>query len=244
MSEQALSAASTMLAGDAATGTEQQEAANNEAANQQQQNNSDQNQQQDQNNQGQDAPKVDAVTMPGKDATPEQWAEFYAKLRPETAEAYELPVPEGDDGAFAKEASTWMHEAGLSKEQAGKLAAKWNEMTAKQQQAAMDAEAAEAQAQHAKNTAEQGELQKEWGQNFDANMHQAKMAVQQFLPKDQAGDIIGAIESKVGYKATIQFLQNIGARLGEHDAAGLGHNNAGETKRSLEDRLYGGTAKH
>ena len=184
-------------------------------------------------------PAADSVAMPGKDATPEQWAEFYNKLgRPEAADGYELPVPEGDDGAFAKQASAWMHEAGLSKEQGAKLAAKWNELAATQQAAQAKAEADAAQAQHVKNTAEAAELKTAWGQNFDANMHYAKQAATQFLPEGKAADVIAAVESKLGYKATIEFLHNIGKGLAEHDAAGLGSNNTGAPQKSLAERLY------
>lgn len=188
-----------------------------------------------------DAPDAEPgpLVMPGKDATPEQWGEFYKQVgRPDAPEGYELPVPEGDDGAFAKQASGWMHEAGLSKDQAAKLAVKWNELAATQAQAQADADAAAAKAAHEKNTAESVALKTEWGQNFDANMHQAKQAVSQFLPKDQAADIIGAIESKVGYANTIKFLQGIGVKLGEHDAAGMGSNNTGTPQKSLAERLY------
>ena len=188
-----------------------------------------------------DAPDAEPgpLVMPGKDATPEQWGEFYKQVgRPDAPEGYELPVPEGDDGAFAKQASGWMHEAGLSKDQAAKLAVKWNELAATQAQAQADADAAAAKAAHEKNTAESVALKTEWGQNFDANMHQAKQAVSQFLPKDQAADIIGAIESKVGYANTIKFLQGIGVKLGEHDAAGLGSNNTSTPQKSLAERLY------
>lgn len=184
------------------------------------------------------APAPESLAMPGKDATPEQWGEFYNKLgRPEAADGYELPVPEGDDGAFAKEAGAWMHEAGLSKDQAGKLAGKWNEMVAKQQAGQTAAAEAQAKATHEKNTAEATALKSEWGQQYDANMHHAKQFVTQFFPKEQAGDLIGAIESKLGYKGAVQLLSNLGQRLGEHDAAGMGQNNAG-ARRSTADVLY------
>lgn len=183
----------------------------------------------------------EALTMPGKDATPEQWAEFYGKIgRPETPDAYELPLPEGDDGAFAKEMAPILHKHGITAEQAKGLAGDWNAMVAAQQQQVEAAEAAAAKAQHVKNTAEAAALKTEWGQQFDANMHHAKQAVQQFLPKDQAADVITALESKLGYKATIEFLHNIGKGLAEHDAAGMGANNAGTPQKSLAERLYGG----
>jgi len=49
------------------------------------------------------ADEAPAVKLPGKDATPEQWSEFYKQIgAPDKAEAYELPLPEGDSGEFAK----------------------------------------------------------------------------------------------------------------------------------------------
>ncbi|MFY8121324.1 MAG: hypothetical protein ACOVK7_08045, partial [Burkholderiaceae bacterium] len=105
------------------------------------------------------------LKLPGKDATPEQWAEFYKAIgAPEKAEDYKLPVPEGDDGAFAKTASEWFKDAGILPQQAEKLAGKWNEFVASQQQAADKVEADRVAALHAKNTAEQADLRNEWGQ--------------------------------------------------------------------------------
>jgi hypothetical protein len=181
-----------------------------------------------------------ALTMPGKDATPEEWSAFYAQIgRPETPEGYELPVPEGDDGDFAKQMAPILHKNGLTAEQAKGLAADWNAMMAAQLAELEAADVAHATAMNVKNTAEAAELKNEWGQAHDSNMHFAKLAVQQFMPADKAGDVIAAIESKLGYKATIQFLHGIGKGLGEHDAAGMGANNSAPPK-TLAERLYPG----
>lgn len=183
-----------------------------------------------------------ALTMPSKDATPEEWSAFYAQIgRPETPEGYELPVPEGDNGEFAKSMAPILHKHGVSAEQAKGLAADWNAMVAAQVAEMNAADAAAAAATNAKNMAEATALKNEWGQAHDANMHFAKLAVQQFIPSDKAGDVIAAIESKLGYKATIQFLHGIGKGLGEHDAAGMGSNNSTPVK-TLAERLYPGAA--
>ena len=180
------------------------------------------------------------LVMPGKDATPQDWSAFYAQIgRPETPEGYELPLPEGDDGAFAKQMAPVLHKHGVSAEQAKGLAADWNAMVAAQVAEMDKADADAAIATNAKNVAEAAALKNEWGQAHDANMHFAKLAVQQFMPSDKAGDVIAAIESKIGYKATIEFLHGIGKGLGEHDAAGLGASNTAPTK-SLAERLYPG----
>lgn len=178
--------------------------------------------------------------MPGKDATPEDWSAFYAQIgRPETPEGYELPLPEGDDGTFAKQMAPVLHKHGVTAEQAKGLAADWNAMVAEQVAAMEKADADAAAAMHSKNTAEAAALKNKWGQAHEANMHFAKLAVQQFMPADKAGDVIAAIESKIGYKATIEFLHGIGKGLGEHDAAGLGASNVGASK-TLAERLYPG----
>ena len=78
-------------------------------------------------------PAPAALTMPGKDATPEEWSAFYAQIgRPETPEGYELPLPEGDDGTFAKQMAPILHKHGVTAEQAKGLAADWNAMVAAQ----------------------------------------------------------------------------------------------------------------
>lgn len=180
------------------------------------------------------------LTMPGKDATPEEWSAFYAQIgRPETPEGYELPLPEGDSGEFAKTMAPILHKHGVTAEQAKGLAADWNAMVAAQVAEMDAADAAHVAAMNAKNTAEAAELKNEWGQAHDANLHFAKLAVQQFMPADKAGDVIAAIESKLGYKATIQLLHGIGKGLGEHDAAGMGANNSAPPK-TLAERLYPG----
>lgn len=179
-----------------------------------------------------------AVALPGADATPEQWGEFYAKLgRPETPDAYQMEIPEGDDGAFAKQVAPLLHEAGITGKQAEILSKGWNQMRADAEATIAQAETDAAAAQNTQNQAEAAALKTEWGQQHEANMHFAKQAAKQFLPPEHAGDIIAAIESKVGYRKTIEILHAIGKGLGEHDAAGLGSKTEGQEK-SLAERMY------
>jgi hypothetical protein len=185
-------------------------------------------------------PETLALSLPGKDATPEQWSEFYKAIgAPDKAEAYELPVPEGDDGAFAKTAAEWFKDAGLLPQQAQALASKWNEFATAQAQQAEQAEAARIQAMDTKNRAEEQSLKTEWGQAHEANMELAKRAVRQFIPGDKAPDVITALEDKLGYAETIKLLHSIGKGLGEHDAPGLGER--APARKDAASILYGGT---
>lgn len=185
-------------------------------------------------------PPAPALSLPGKDATPEQWSEFYKQIgAPDTPEAYQLPVPDGQDGEFAKTAATWFKEAGLLPQQATALAAKWNEFSAAQQAAADAAEQQRVAQLDQRNMAEEASLKNEWGQQHEANMELARRAVRQFIPTDKAGDVIGALEDSLGYASTIKLLHSIGRGLGEHDAPGLGGTPA-PGRKSAAEILYGG----
>lgn len=177
------------------------------------------------------------LTLPGKDATPEQWSEFYGKIgRPEKAEEYGLTVRDGEDPAFVGEVAGVMHKYGLTKEQAvglqKDLMTKADTHLAaveQQKQAALDA----------KNQAEQTELKTELGERYDAQMELGKRAVRQFAG-EQAADIISAMEEKIGYKATLKFFMGIGAGLGEHDANGKAATKTEGERTPTANVLYGG----
>lgn len=141
-----------------------------------------------------------------KDDTPEAWAEVYDKLgRPETAEGYKLPVPEGGDDTFAKQAATWFHEAGLTPKQAETLAAKWNEHTTGI--VTQHEEAAQTAATQALET-----LKTKWGPAYDQNARIVDRAAQVFgMEEDQ---LLG-LKAALGPAGAMEFLFNIGMRLGE-----------------------------
>lgn len=186
------------------------------------------------------APNPDALTMPGKDATPEQWSEFYGKIgRPESPDKYDLPLPEGNDGAFAKAVAPMLHKAGLTSEQAKVLATEWTAMQTKAEADYLAGENARIEAQNSKNKAEADALKTEWGDQNDANMEHARRAMRQFFPAEKAGDVIAAIEGVVGYKGTITMLHDMGKGMGEHGAPGLGDNTSGGgTPKTLAERMY------
>lgn len=124
---------------------------------------------------------------------------------PETADEYELPVPEGQDGEFAKAAAGWMHEAGIPVEAAKALAGKWNEY----QEAA--------QKQYEQQRAQQDEadvaaLKKEWGKQYDANIELGRRAFRTF-----AGDqeMVEKISQALGSAETLRLFHRIGKNLGE-----------------------------
>jgi len=132
-----------------------------------------------------------SVKIPGEDATPEDWAEFYGKTgRPESAEGYGLvkpdDIPDGvqwDEGMvdwFGKVA----HGAGLSKAQAHGLMNSWNDM-----QYAMGHEAQKTMKLDIDN------LKETWGDQFKGNVELGMRGIERLLPANEVKELNAALES-------------------------------------------------
>ena len=112
----------------------------------------------------------DKVAVPNKNSTEDQWNEVYDKLgRPESADKYTLnaksevvPIDEQAIKQFAENA----HQLGLNNKQAqGILEFYKNNMEGTAQQAKIDTETAQAQAEQ--------QLRQEWGRDFESKVKQA-----------------------------------------------------------------------
>lgn len=157
---------------------------------------------------------------------------------PESADKYELPIPDGDKGEFAKTASAWMHEIGVPKEQGQKLTAKWNEFVAK---SLADSEAAVKAESEKQLTA----LKTEKGADFDKFAEQAR----RFMKASGWDDArIGLYESTFGTADMLKTFHALGAKIGGHefvggDGQGGGGTNAAQAKQQIatlkEQRIAG-----
>lgn len=120
---------------------------------------------------------------------------------PQSADAYQFPVPEGQDGALAKQAAAWFHEAGVPVEAAQAVVKKWNEMavaaeTHRQQQIQQDMSA----------------LKTEWGTQYDANLELGRRVMRTF---GVAPEAIDKISGQMGDATTLRVFQQIGKGLSE-----------------------------
>lgn len=168
--------------------------------------------------------------LPGADDK-EGWSALYAKMgRPESAEGYELPVPEGDPGEFAKTSSQWMHEAGLSKQQAQALATHWNTHQAAQAEAQQAAIAQQVEK-------DMTSMKQSWGADFEANSAIVRSAVNTFAPPEfiEMLDKSGLINSPV---IANMFLK-IGSAIGEDKAAGASKDPSLSGEKTIAQRLWG-----
>ncbi|SOD41327.1 hypothetical protein [Nitrosovibrio sp. Nv4] len=149
------------------------------------------------------APADRIIKLP-TDANAAEWDQVYNKLgRPETADKYDIPVPEGDNGEFAKTAKEWFHKAGLSASQARTLAEMNNNYIAELNKAHTE----KTQQAH---EAEMGRLKTEWGGEYQSRVELVDRAAESFgMSKDQ----LLALKQTMGPAAAMKFLHNIGAKV-------------------------------
>lgn len=90
---------------------------------------------------------------------------------PESADAYEITIPEGQQysEALINSAKQWALEAGMSQEQLGKFTERY---LAHEAQVFQEIQKQEQEAL--------GALEKEWGSSFEANVERAKRAISRF----------------------------------------------------------------
>jgi hypothetical protein len=112
----------------------------------------------------------DKVAVPNENSTDDQWNEVYGKLgRPESADKYKLEVKSETaplDESAIKQFAENAHQLGLNNKQAqGILEFYKNSMEGSVQQARVDTETAQANAE--------AELRKEWGRSYEDNIKKA-----------------------------------------------------------------------
>jgi len=112
----------------------------------------------------------DKVAVPNENSTDDQWQEVYGKLgRPESPDKYKLEVQSETaplDESAIKQFAENAHQLGLNNKQAqGILEFYKNSMEGSIQQARVDTETAQANAEQ--------ELRKEWGRSYDENIKKA-----------------------------------------------------------------------
>ena len=139
---------------------------------------------------------------------PKAWNDVYTKLgRPETPDKYVIPVPEGDKGEFANEIRPILHEIGLGQSQVTKLSQWWNGKIAENQES-------QQKATEAKNVADVSALKQTWGGEYDTKAGLVDKAAETFgMTQEQ----LNGLKASMGPKAAMEFIYNIGSRLGVED---------------------------
>ena len=140
----------------------------------------------------------DKVAVPNQNSTEDQWDEVYNKLgRPESPDKYKLEVQSETaplDESAVKQFAENAHKLGLNNKQAqGILEFYKNSMEGSVQQARIDTETAQANAE--------AELRKEWGRSYEENIKKA-----------------GAVAKANINQDVLNMELKDGTRLGDHPA--------------------------
>ena len=150
-------------------------------------------------------PQDRLLKLPEKSDDP-AWNDIYSKLgRPEKPDGYGFNKTEGEDNSFTEWAENTFHELNLTGKQGKALAEKlteFNQQTLKNQEAAYSQEIEKQESQ----------LKSDWGNKYDQNMAQAQLAVKN-LGID--ADTIDSMEKAIGFSKTMEFMHNLGVKMGE-----------------------------
>ena len=175
----------------------------------------------------------DKVAVPNQNSTDDQWSEVYDKLgRPESPDKYKLdvksevvPLDDGTIKSFAENA----HKLGLNNKQAqGILDYYKNSMEGSAQQAQIDTETAQANAE--------AELRKEWGRSFDENIKKAG-AVAKANMNPEILDMQLKDGTRLGdHPSRMKGLANFANFMSEDKMIGTGEDNS-TSGRDLESEI-------
>lgn len=163
------------------------------------------------------------LVLPKDDAKPEEWDQVYSKLgRPATPKEYPLP-PELKDDPVAQAFAEQAHKAGYSAKQfEGALqfvASKAQELQAHEEAQREQKRAADVEA-----------LRGEWGGEYEVRSEAARRAIRELgLSKEEAI----ALEDSLGVSRAAKVMFEIGKRLLEPAAEGMGGGTGTATKFGL-----------
>jgi len=175
------------------------------------------------------------ILAPKSDDDAEGWSAVYNRLgRPESADKYELPVPEGDDGSFAQAVAPVLHDLGLTNKQAKGLAEWWNQTST--QRIEMERESF-----LSKSEEDFSSLRREWGAAADQNIELAKRAVGKFgADAGLDADGLERLEQAIGTGPMIKLFHAIGSSFAEGSFVGSEAQSGGAlTPQAAKNKIAG-----
>jgi hypothetical protein len=177
------------------------------------------------------APADQIIRLPKPDDAA-AWEGVWNRLgRPAKPEEYELPLPAGDQGEFAKTAAGWFHKAGVPKSAAQAVAKAWNDhMEGYVRQQAEQA--------RAKADGELNALKTEWGNDFDKNAEIGRRGLAEYGKKAGLDDNdLKNIEDALGTGKMLKMFHTLGLTLGEHGFVNGEPTNIGVSPQQARQQL-------
>lgn len=166
------------------------------------------------------------MVLPKDDQDTETLGKIYDRLgRPAAPEDYKLPVPEGDQGEFAKIAASKFHELGLSSKQ-GQALAEWfnghGSELQKQQEAQFERQRDE----------DFSKLEQEWGDQFNVRAEVARRAMREAGLTPEEGAML---ERTLGVHKAAKAFEFFGKMFSEHGGKGFDNSGGGKFSTTPEE---------
>lgn len=172
------------------------------------------------------------VRVPDERSTPEEWNEFYNKVRPSELDKYDVNVKLGEnqvlDEATFNAFKEIAHKNGLTANQAAEIAGWFNNTATESQTAGLQ------QRQEAYN-AEVKQLRSDWGEGFEKEFSLAKRALKEFADENTIEYL-----QKTGLDGDVRLIRlfnKIGHGLMEDSFQKESHGNFGKTKEEAQRRI-------
>ena len=170
------------------------------------------------------------MVLPRDEKDTKGWDQVYTRLgRPEKPDGYKLPIPEGDNGEFAKIVAPVLHAAGLNQTQAEKLATWWN-----QHQETTETQQFEAGEKRVATELES--LKKDWGGEYDTRVEVARRVSREAgLTEDEGVGLVHAL----GARRALEIMHFFGKSFSENKVAGLSQQGQGfgMNKAEAQDKI-------
>lgn len=166
------------------------------------------------------------MVLPKDDQDTETLGKIYDRLgRPSAPEDYKLPVPEGDQGEFAKIAAGKFHELGLSAKQGQALAEWFNGHGSELQQ--------QQEAQFERQRDEDfSKLEQEWGDQFQVRAEVARRAMREAGLTPEEGAML---ERTLGVHKAAKAFEFFGKLFTEHGGKGFENSGGGKFSQTPEE---------
>jgi hypothetical protein len=172
------------------------------------------------------------VVLPKDENDVEGRKAFYAKLGvPESADKYELPLPDGDSDELAKAAADWFHKAGVPKTAAQQITKAWNDHISGMVKAQEEAEKAQADTELA-------QLKSTWGPEAAKNEEFARRGMTAYGKKAglDEGDL-NKLETSLGTAKMLKLFLTLGQSTSEPGFGGDGGSAFGMSKSQAAEKL-------
>jgi len=181
---------------------------------------------------------TEKLPMPKDENDTEGWNKVFKQLgRPDNAAEYNLPVPEGADSGFAKEASEKFHELGLSRKQATALTEWWNGTAAAEAQASQNRSELEVQKDMDYLQARWGESMPVYEESGRRALKNLKVDMQEMTGVSLDDDDLPKIESAIGTRKMMALFAAAGKPYQEarfHEGGGSGQFSASQDGAKAE----------